>query len=233
LTAQDIDFIKNNYSTMSSVDLAKLFNVDKSTITRTCRKLNIKINSNKVNAINKFNQLGIVVHDVDEYVDNVTPVAFICSNCNCKWQGVPSYILHKRRTTCPKCTSRKNGIKARKGSVNITADLWYTIQYAAERRNIDFNITIDFIDNLLVQQNFKCALTGVDIGVYFRCRGENDLCNNQETTASLDRIDSSKGYTEDNIWWVHKTVNIMKLNHDLDTLYMWCDRIIKYKENRI
>lgn len=31
-----------------------------------------------------------------------------------------------------------------------------------------------------------------------------------ETTISLDRIDSTKGYIEGNVQWVHKSVNIMK-----------------------
>jgi hypothetical protein len=29
-------------------------------------------------------------------------------------------------------------------------------------------------------------------------------------TASLDRIDSNKGYTKDNVVWVHKNVNAFK-----------------------
>ena len=33
---------------------------------------------------------------------------------------------------------------------------------------------------------------------------------NGYTTASLDRIDSSKGYTKSNIQWVHKDINKMK-----------------------
>lgn len=31
-------------------------------------------------------------------------------------------------------------------------------------------------------------------------------------TASLDRIDSTKGYVEENVQWVHKDVNFMKSN---------------------
>lgn len=33
-----------------------------------------------------------------------------------------------------------------------------------------------------------------------------------ETTASLDRIDSNRGYTQDNVQWVHKDVNKMKMD---------------------
>lgn len=32
----------------------------------------------------------------------------------------------------------------------------------------------------------------------------------EEGTASLDRIDSSRGYVEGNVQWVHKDVNFMK-----------------------
>ena len=34
------------------------------------------------------------------------------------------------------------------------------------------------------------------------------------TTASLDRIDSKKGYTIDNVQWVYKKINMMKQNYD-------------------
>lgn len=49
-------------------------------------------------------------------------------------------------------------------------------------------------------------------------------------TASLDRIDSSKGYTEDNVWWINKHVNIMKNVYELDYFLDICSLITKKNE---
>ena len=43
-----------------------------------------------------------------------------------------------------------------------------------------------------------------------------DLRNtdNNNDSISLDRIDSSKGYEENNVQWVHKDINLMKNKYD-------------------
>jgi len=46
-----------------------------------------------------------------------------------------------------------------------------------------------------------------------------------KTTASLDRIDSTKGYTLDNIQWVHKTLNRLKMNLDNQEFIEWCKKL--------
>jgi len=46
-----------------------------------------------------------------------------------------------------------------------------------------------------------------------------------DTTASLDRINSSKGYTLDNVQWVHKTVNIMKQGLSDEDFKYWIKMI--------
>ena len=49
----------------------------------------------------------------------------------------------------------------------------------------------------------------------------------QKTTASLDRIDSNKGYVEGNVQWVHVDVNYMKLDYDQDYYINICRLIAK------
>jgi len=44
-------------------------------------------------------------------------------------------------------------------------------------------------------------------------------------TASLDRIDSSKGYVLDNVQWVHKRVNFLKRDYSEKELLFWCNAI--------
>jgi len=68
-------------------------------------------------------------------------------------------------------------------------------------KGLKFDLDIVWAWNLYKKQNKKCALTGLPIGF-----GKH----NEETTASLDRINSFNGYVNGNVQWVHKDVNVMK-----------------------
>lgn len=54
---------------------------------------------------------------------------------------------------------------------------------------------------MFLKQDKKCALTKQPLS--FSSKGVYN-------TASLDRIDNSKGYDLENVQWVHKDVNFMK-----------------------
>ena len=56
--------------------------------------------------------------------------------------------------------------------------------------------------------------------------------NRKDITASLDRIDSSKGYTIDNLQWIHKVVNIMKRNMSEAELVEWCKKVVIYADQK-
>lgn len=78
------------------------------------------------------------------------------------------------------------------------------------------DITIEQVHALWIVQDKKCALSGVSIGFY----------DDRKThTCSIDRIDSLKGYTIDNIQLVHKDVNIMKNKFDNQYFISMCTKI--------
>ena len=52
-----------------------------------------------------------------------------------------------------------------------------------------------------------------------------------ETTASLDRIDSSKGYIKGNIQWVLKDINLMKGSTDEDYFKFLCGLVKNKNKN--
>ena len=49
-------------------------------------------------------------------------------------------------------------------------------------------------------------------------------------TASLDRIDSTKGYSKDNIQWVHKDINCMKMDFSQQYFIDLCVKVAKNVE---
>ncbi len=94
-----------------------------------------------------------------------------------------------------------------KGCGEITGQFWSGIVRGADgskrRRKIPMTITIDDAWDLFLRQNRKCALTGLLLLLPTRLV-------DRRGNASLDRIDSSKGYVHGNVQWVHKDINKMK-----------------------
>lgn len=79
---------------------------------------------------------------------------------------------------------------------DIPRHLWYALRVGAKSRNLVVEITPKNIWDLFIKQNRLCALSGIEI--YF------GKTKNEETTASVDRIDSNLGYIITNIQIVHK-----------------------------
>lgn len=97
------------------------------------------------------------------------------------------------------------------GYEGIGGSLWGRIRRSARKRHLDFDIELPYAWALLVQQQERCVLTNLPI----RACGPHP-------TASLDRIDSTKGYVCGNIQWVHKVVNIMRNIYTMDQFFKVC-----------
>lgn len=116
------------------------------------------------------------------------------------------------KITCKKCCIERqkeyyiqNKDKCKEGykkfeSTNILRVRWLAAKHRAIRKNIEFTITMEELENLLIQQNNKCYYTGVEF--------END--GSRTKSISIDRIDSNLGYTIDNIRLICSLVNTMK-----------------------
>ena|SRR3990167_864845 len=139
---------------------------------------------------------------------------------------------HPRSCGCLKHRISKHRIsKHRIGSENpqwkgygeISGRYFKNLKKGAKRRKIEFLISVEEIWNLFLNQNRKCALSGKEI--FFSLT----RLRYKEQTASLDRIDSNKGYTIDNIQWVHKDINQMKTNFKEDIFINYCKLITENK----
>lgn len=75
-------------------------------------------------------------------------------------------------------------------------------QKNAKARNIEWHLSYSELDKLWERQNGRCALTGRELIPLSRAT--------KMVIASLDRIDSNKSYTVDNVQLVTGMINIMK-----------------------
>jgi hypothetical protein len=84
------------------------------------------------------------------------------------------------------------------------------------RTRVPVEITVKEIWDLFIKQDRKCALSGLPLTISNSSR-YND--------ASVDRIDSSKGYTIDNVQWVHKHINFMKRTYSQEYFIEMCKKV--------
>lgn len=114
------------------------------------------------------------------------------------------YLLEQARKVYLYLNYREIILKTIPDKYKVNANIWDKIQHNAAKR-YDCNLSKDDIEIVLEQQNFKCVYTGEALTV-----GRN---RDEYYTASLDRIDSKKPYTVDNIQWVHRDINYMKYTY--------------------
>lgn len=110
-----------------------------------------------------------------------------------------------------------------KGHEKISGKYWKTLQTNAYKRKLDFTISIEYAWSIYEKQCGKCALTGLPLTF----KSKNDTCDG---TASLDRIDSSKGYIDGNIQWVDKKVNTIKWDLSLDNFFRVCKMVVEHNK---
>lgn len=139
--------------------------------------------------------------------------------CECGNRGeIRKHKIGKTKS-CPKCRWGDCG--------ELTRGYWENIKRNAKcnGRNIDVEITIEDAWQQFVKQDGNCALTGIKLKL---ARTHTRL-----QTASLDRIDSTKGYILGNIQWVHKKVNELKWDLSNEELFYWCNLIVKHNNGAI
>lgn len=159
-----------------------------------------------------------------------------CNNnyiCECVCKCGKNIIVYKKYLLSGEtksCGCLKNEIcrnRYWKGKGEISGAFLSSIKRCAKLRNIEFNIDTNFLSELYERQNKKCAISGIDLIIYTKNSMEK---YKNKTTASIDRIDSLKGYTKDNVWFVHKHINIMKLDYTIKELLFLIKKIYEYKE---
>lgn len=74
----------------------------------------------------------------------------------------------------------------------------------ARQRNKQFNLTLEYLEEVWQLQNGKCPFTGFDLELRNYDKNDNKL---NIKSASLDRIDNSKGYIIGNIRFVSVMFN--------------------------
>ena len=148
--------------------------------------------------------------------------------CKCDCGNTHSVSkTHLRRGLITHCGCKRSvGSKHAQwnGVGEISGEYWYmhivrsangSKSGSRTRKSKDLTITIEKAWELFLKQERKCALSGITLTFPKKWK-------DRTYTASLDRIDSSKGYVEGNVQWVHKDINIMKNKFDNQYFIRMC-----------
>lgn len=128
----------------------------------------------------------------------------VCRCTKCNESIVKKSLVYLKKSKDIKCINCHYNINNNNEYI-VPQHYINSIIRGAKSRNIEYNVSREHLDDVIKRQNFKCVYTGLDISFT-----DSSHKNRSNKSASLDRIDSEKGYIEGNIQWVHKDINIMK-----------------------
>lgn len=150
-----------------------------------------------------------------------------CARCKETQRKIAvSKIISKEINACKKCTVTKTNHYKWAGVGKMSQSVLKSIKHNAKRKNRQVSVSLEYLWELYLKQDKKCALTGVYLGEYvshYKLGGQLPL-------ASLDRIDSSLGYIEGNVQWVHKDINTLKTDFPQDKFITLCKMVAEYNK---
>lgn len=149
-----------------------------------------------------------------------------CS-CGREVKAVRGNLLSGNTTRCIWCRARRR--RKRTDCSRVLPGWWLRrTEAGAKRRGLSWDVTEEELLQLFKVQGGLCALSGRPIVISSRPR---------EMTASLDRVDPRKGYLLENLQWVCKDINLMKLDYgQAEFLAICCevaDNHRKCKEGKV
>lgn len=169
-----------------------------------------------------FGMLKVVARS--ENKNNITH--WLCQ-CSCgKELILPKYDITRKSVKVKSCgcynkLTRENN-KNYKGCGELSGRQFSVIRCRARKYHMEFTLTIEYLWKLFVEQNRKCAISGLEIKFH-------SAQNVYDGNASLDRIDSNKDYVEENVQWVHKDVNFMKQQFSQEYFFEMCEKIVNHQ----
>jgi hypothetical protein len=181
----------------------------------------------KIDMINKvFGKLTVVS---EHSTTRNGHIRYTC-DCDCgKSTNVLGTHLRQKNTKSCGCTIPiGKSHKDWNGVGQISGAFWYdhvvkSANGSKGRKEIELSIDKQYAWDLFVKQDEKCALSGIKLTFPSRHKDKS-------WTASLDRIDSTKGYVDGNVQWVHKDINMMKRIYSQEYFINMCKLV---SENHI
>lgn len=144
-----------------------------------------------------------------------------CKKCGKIFQPYSGYA----KFCCKKCGKKFGKLSTEEQYRNISGN-WkkYFLRLLQCHGRKSSGLTVDHLIDLLKLQEYKCALSGVELSC-FKKRGVNF-----KTNASIDRVDPKGPYSPDNIQLVCKCLNSFRSDLSVEDFIDWCKKVAKFNE---
>lgn len=166
---------------------------------------------------------------------------YFCNKCK-KWRpkskfSIDNNSLHQNRgglcNECKDCQRERYYHERQRLFEDNNLALRYKLQQAlkgtrrrSKEKNIYNDLTVDYLLYLWERQKGRCALTGIPMTYKFYEGRVN-------TNVSVDRIDSTKGYSKDNVQLVCMAANQMKNDLSMEEFIKMCESVLALERERV
>jgi hypothetical protein len=148
--------------------------------------------------------------------------------CLCECGNTSDVVIHQlvygktRSCGCLKRELRGENHQGWKGYGGMCGGYLALIRCRCRYHKKEFSLTAKHLWELFLSQDGRCALTGLPLNL----QTMDERSKGVDQNASLDRIDSAKGYVPGNVRWVHKTANYMKQEYSDEEFFRFCEMIV-------
>ena len=184
---------------------------------------------------------------VDSYTEENRGMMIIrCPDCGYQYKIRATQYRNTR--SCRRCRfviQNKGNLGKHRGVGELSKTYYNYYKNNAKRRSVSFTVSIKELWRIALSQDMTCALSGLPIK-FPTMRNINgqahfgDLTFNEKQyvrvgsgnllAASVDRIDSEKGYRKGNVQWVNKSINVMKNGFSQEEFIYYCHQVAKHNK---
>lgn len=172
------------------------------------------------NSFSASNKSQITCSSVCGKINNQNKRKLYKERTNERWKQYNKEYYINNREIC-RASSDRSRVKYRKtletNEERRVALLVKSCRNGAIKRNLEFAITAEVVYLFVLVQDKKCALTGIPFDWRF-----SEKYRSNPFGPSIDRKDSKRGYTYDNIQIVCNMVNVAKSEYPQELFDMMC-----------
>lgn len=214
------EFLEVEIQTKSIAQIARETGYNRATVARFTKNFRIVIPRRRGGANKDYSAIFTYDFLMDHHVRQQKSMHRISKEIGCDHQTVAHWIhFHEVPYQAPRYADRAMADHPGwNGCGKLSKTRFNGFRNNAKTRNLSFDLTIEQLWDLYLAQDGKCALTGMDIG----------FTSANKATASLDRIDSTKGYTLHNVWWLHSDVNFAKQSLTVNEFVELCRNVVSH-----
>jgi len=222
----DVDYIREQYGKKTTHEIAKDLNATTDRVRRTMKMHGIAVlGKTELYSAIKQNRFPYEDDLCNDYINGATQL-----DLTKKYKiGAEKVRFLLDRNKIERLTGKGSGSKKawatgvrqprncnKGGTKDIHNALYGRWKAGAKSRNFPFEVSVEYLQELLESQNFKCAYTNMDM-LCPKTYNEKREMTSSPYLLSLDRIDNELGYIEGNVQFVCVWTNKAKGTYSHET----------------